>query len=415
MLLAMLALWLPGAASVSDGSDGSRVCVTGFIMDTFCIERGTLLDNGAALSLIDGQGPQMHSYHCLVDVSQCINSGFEMLEAPLEGSDTYCRILRFDAAGNQKMLEYARARGRRAATPAANAPAPGSPPVQACTTCTGEGDEVQGPSATVFGTISNPGSNPPTFAVESIVSPDVVCDEAIKYVPLVRNCASAELLPLFRQHAALMITSWGFLIPLGVGIALSGRHRQPLWFKVHRAVNSLGLIFGLTGWIIALTNFTVFSSGDKTTIQYQHAVMGCTVMGLGILQPLNALLRPHKKQGEARSAARLAWEVWHKSSGYIALVLSIATIVFGTRIIPVDNDIYRTTFTVLWVTVACIAIYLKFVDEKFVFKKVPSSATNSAKSNEAEISEVGGPVGQSVAELVPPRVFREPSTGLPSP
>ena len=87
----------------------------------------------------------------------------------------------------------------------------------------------------VFGTISNPGSNPPTFAVTSIQSPDVVCDEAIKYVPLVRNCASAELLPLFRQHAALMITSWGFLIPLGVGIALSGRHRQPLWFKVRRA------------------------------------------------------------------------------------------------------------------------------------------------------------------------------------
>ena len=41
MLLAMLSLWLPGAASVSDGSDGSTVCVTGFIMDTFCIERGT--------------------------------------------------------------------------------------------------------------------------------------------------------------------------------------------------------------------------------------------------------------------------------------------------------------------------------------------------------------------------------------
>ena len=97
-------------------------------------------------------------------------------------------------------------------------------------------------------------------------------------------------------------------------------------------------------------------------------------------------------------------QVWHKSSGYIALVLSIATIVFGTRIIPVDNDIYRTTFTVLWVTVACIAIYLKFVDEKFVFKKVPSSATSSAKPIEAELSEVGvsvgGPVGQGVAETV---------------
>ena len=33
--------------------------------------------------------------------------------------------------------------------PAAANAAPGSPPVLACTTCTGEGDEIQGPSATV--------------------------------------------------------------------------------------------------------------------------------------------------------------------------------------------------------------------------------------------------------------------------
>ena len=34
---------------------------------------------------------------------------------------------------------------------------------------------------------------------------------------------------------------------------------------------------------------------------------------------------------------------------------------------------HQAAFAVLWVTVAVITIYLKFIDEKFVFKKVRSS------------------------------------------
>ena len=51
---------------------------------------------------MDGEGPQLHSYHCLLDVAQCIANGFEMLEAPQpDNPTTYCRILRFDEAGDQ--------------------------------------------------------------------------------------------------------------------------------------------------------------------------------------------------------------------------------------------------------------------------------------------------------------------------
>ena len=74
MLSALLILAPPGASAQQ------TVCATGFIMDTFCIQRGTLLDNNAARSLIDGEGPQKHSYHCLLDVPQCLDGGFEMLE-----------------------------------------------------------------------------------------------------------------------------------------------------------------------------------------------------------------------------------------------------------------------------------------------------------------------------------------------
>jgi hypothetical protein len=71
-------------------------------------------------------------------------------------------------------------------------------------------------------------------------------------------------------------------------------------------------------------------------------------MTLGLLQPLNALLRPHKQKGEGRSAARLAWEVWHKASGYVALFLSVGTISLGTRIISADNMEFQAGYTTIY-------------------------------------------------------------------
>lgn len=155
MMLTSIAIMANGGGLAADvPPTGDTVCYTGFVMDTFCIERGTLLDNPSARALQDGEGPQLHSYHCLLDVGQCIDSGYELLEPPLGGSSTYCRVLKLDAAGNTMLLDTLRPMGR---------PGPG-----ACTTCTGtEGDEVQGPRATVYGVVSDTGS-PPTIAVTAV-------------------------------------------------------------------------------------------------------------------------------------------------------------------------------------------------------------------------------------------------------
>eukprot|EP00966_Prymnesium_polylepis_P165981 3836661-Prymnesium_polylepis.1 len=51
-----------------------QTCVTGCIMDVFCINRGTLLDNPSVATL---ENPAAHSVHCLVDVGACYQSGFE--------------------------------------------------------------------------------------------------------------------------------------------------------------------------------------------------------------------------------------------------------------------------------------------------------------------------------------------------
>ena len=145
LLLAAITSW--GRANAA-----REVCVEGFVMDTFCIKRGTLLDNPSVKTL---ENPEKHSVHCLVDVSVCVNSGFNILQPNPSGSPAYANNFRLDVVGNKKVLEVARANG-------------------ICSTCGRGGTIGEGLRGTFFGTIAREatGSQPATLAVKNmIVSP----------------------------------------------------------------------------------------------------------------------------------------------------------------------------------------------------------------------------------------------------
>jgi len=109
-------------------------------------------------------------------------------------------------------------------------------------------------------------------------------------------------------------------------------------------------------------------------------------MALGLFQPINALFRPHKHKGEARSMARLAWEVWHKGSGYLAITLSIFTIALGTVIISADNRAFQASYATLWAIVIAVGLYLKFVDRRLV--EMPSTEKGAKDEEASETVEV---------------------------
>jgi hypothetical protein len=67
---------------------GDNICVEGFVMDFFCINRGTLLDAPDVVTL---QDPQLHSLHCLIDVPSCVSTDFNVLLNPTE-TDVPTRI-----------------------------------------------------------------------------------------------------------------------------------------------------------------------------------------------------------------------------------------------------------------------------------------------------------------------------------
>ena len=93
-------------------------------------------------------------------------------------------------------------------------------------------------------------------------------------------------------HGSLMLIGWGFLLPSGVIFAKFFKHRPDgLWFKIHPACQVLGLLFAIVGWSIALRNFSVFAN-NKEYSTYRHGILGVTTMCLGLLQPINAVLRP---------------------------------------------------------------------------------------------------------------------------
>ena len=54
---------------VTATSDEEAVCFEGYVMDRFCINRGTLLDASSVKTLLN---PEKHSAHCLVDVGVCL-------------------------------------------------------------------------------------------------------------------------------------------------------------------------------------------------------------------------------------------------------------------------------------------------------------------------------------------------------
>ena len=126
-------------------------------------------------------------------------------------------------------------------------------------------------------------------------------------------------------HGVLMFLGWGVLLPLGAVTSRFFRHHDPLWFDIHRFLQMSGLLSGFIGWVIALVQFTPF--GAMPRLGQAHYTFGMMVMVLGLMQPLNGILRPHKGQ-----PFRKQWEWLHKGSGYTALFLAWPTIFMGAAL-----------------------------------------------------------------------------------
>ena len=337
---------------------GDTICVEGYVMDFFCINRGTLLDNPSVRTL---EGPGEHSVHCLIDVNSCVSSPFEILLDPKEGELLYKRGWQLDEASKQRAIELAQSVGSCTkcdpGNNRANSHVKGFRMALTATILNLNEDNASLPptiqaidimDTTAFVPEDNGGDSACSFFFEMEDILDVSVDDgesggggSIIDSIAVGSAAGAgdSLRTTHFIHGSLMMVSWGFLLPSGTLLAKFYKHRPDgLWFKLHRGIQMLGLLLALIGWIIALMNFNVFK--DYGFRNYQHGICGMVVMILGLIQPLNALIRPHPPSGpeDEKSTKRWLWEIWHKSSGWIAVGLAVPTIVLGTLSLPNLED-----------------------------------------------------------------------------
>ena len=133
--------------------------------------------------------------------------------------------------------------------------------------------------------------------------------------------------------------SWGVMLPIGVLVARYTKHTLPggqpaVWFRVHRGTQTAGLVISIAGLAIALAR------PEFGPIDTPHGYIGLVVMALALLQPLNAMVRPKAidktvdksaAPGRKKTCRRSVWEVLHKSTGYLAVVLALANMFLGVR------------------------------------------------------------------------------------
>ncbi len=134
---------------------------------------------------------------------------------------------------------------------------------------------------------------------------------------------------------------------------------------------------------IALKNFDVFE--DKGYNSYKHGVFGMTTMSLGLLQPLNAIIRPHFDPESAKTTLRTLWEYFHKGTGYAALVLAVVTIGYGTVSLPDPDD--QKTFQMAYGIGAGGILFLLCVIlqcDRISYKDVATEKKEATHSDEEE-------------------------------
>merc|ERR1712037_870256 len=79
----------------------------------------------------------------------------------------------------------------------------------------------------------------------------------------------------------------------------------------------------------------------------------------GTLQPLNAILRPHRpEEGQAKTWKRAAWERMHKGLGWLAVALGILNLVLGLMLLEAKSYDSIAVGVASLLAVVCLAVPL---------------------------------------------------------
>ncbi|XP_070494933.1 putative ferric-chelate reductase 1 homolog [Chironomus tepperi] len=157
-------------------------------------------------------------------------------------------------------------------------------------------------------------------------------NEGISYAPVrltdpqyVRQNEPQNVLILI--HGSFMIVSWIGLTSIGIVFARYFKKSwsnkktcgQDVWFIWH-------VICMLLSWILTIAGFIIIFVYRGEWSTSAHAIMGCIVLGLTVIQPIGAVFRP-----DENSKTRSLFNWLHQAFGNITHALAVITIFFAVR------------------------------------------------------------------------------------
>ena len=139
--------------------------------------------------------------------------------------------------------------------------------------------------ATVTGTFDPEDVRTPKMLTTiSVLPASTPCpDNSSTFDPKYGITGGGSTTSLIWAHGGLMLIGWGMILPSGV---ITARCRagvgDPKWFIRHRFMQCLGMLLTLSGFIIAVTQFSVFGEGHYAPAK-AHGIMGVIVIMLVLM------------------------------------------------------------------------------------------------------------------------------------
>ncbi|KAI4319892.1 hypothetical protein MLD38_033436 [Melastoma candidum] len=181
-----------------------------------------------------------------------------------------------------------------------------------------------------------------------------------------RTMSDDELLQMsWNVHGVLNTVSWGTLLPTGVLVARYLKASNPTdkgWFYLHSGCQGAAYAIGTAGWATGRW----LGGSDASTV---HGTIGLILFILSTLQVLSIFLRPAPDH-----RLRVYWNVYHHTSGYTAILLSIVNVYKGLNLLD-PLMIWKQIYTGILVFLGSVAVLLEIIGWVIIIRRKRKART----------------------------------------
>ncbi|KAI3910014.1 hypothetical protein MKX01_041299 [Papaver californicum] len=177
-------------------------------------------------------------------------------------------------------------------------------------------------------------------------------------------------------HGILNVVAWGIMMPVG---AMAARYLKVFnsmgaaWFYIHISTQTSAYIIGIAGLATGLK-----LGSESPGIQHSaHRNIGISLLVLATLQVFALGLRPkpdHKY--------RFFWNIYHRLTGYVVILLSIINIFEGFNILEPEKK-WKNAYIGVLICLAVIAVLLEAFAWYIVLKRKKAERYNHGENGHA--------------------------------